>query len=217
MGVVTERLTLFPVRALTPVLVTLITIGVAIFSKSVVMLVLGKTPMGYPAFSGSAAVRFGDVSVVPQSFWVVGVAVFFMLLVHWFFERTLLGKSMRASAADRDAAALMGINVRRTIMWSFCLAALAGGVAGVIITPITFTSYDQGGMLGFKGFSAAMLGGIGSLQGAFVGGLLLGVIEALAGGFISSHFKDAVSFILLLLILFARPRGLFGKAAITKV
>ena len=91
------------------------------------------------------------------------------------------------------------------------------GIAGVIITPLTLTSYDHGTMLGFKGFSAAMLGGLGSLQGALLGGLLLGVIEALAGGLLSSHFKDALSFVLLLLVLFYRPQGLLGKAEINKV
>lgn len=216
-GAVSERLAIHPIAKPTPILVTLVSIGLAICTKSVVMLVLGKTPMGYPAFSGDSPLRVGGVSVEPQSLWVLGLAALFMVLVHLFFEHTLLGKTMRATAADRDAAALVGINVRRSVTWAFVLAALAGGLAGVIITPLTFTSYDQGTMLGFKGFSAAMLGGLGSLQGAFLGGLLLGVVEALAGGLISSHFKDAVSFVLLLLVLFYRPRGMLGKAEIDKV
>src|SRR5690606_13350663 len=100
------------------------------------MLGLGKTPMGYPPFSGDEPVSFAGAQIMPQSFWVIGLALAFMLLTHWFFERTLLGKSLRATAVDRDAAALAGIDVRRTVMVAFMLAAMAGGVAGVIITPL---------------------------------------------------------------------------------
>jgi branched-chain amino acid transport system permease protein len=162
-------------------------------------------------------VPLAGAQIPPQSFWVMGVALLFMLGTHFFFERTLLGKTLRATAIDRDAAALVGINVRRSVTVAFVLAALAGGIAGVIIAPLTFTSYDHGTMLGFKGFSAAMLGGLGSLQGALLGGVLLGVIEALGGGLISSQYKDALSFIVLLLVLFYRPQGLLGKAEINKV
>ncbi len=216
-GALSQRLTIQPLASPSPVLVTMVSIGLAICTKSLVMLVLGKTPMGYPAFSGDVPVMVAGASIQPQSFWVLGVAGVFMLLTDWFFKHTLLGKTMRATAADRDAAALVGISVKRSVTWAFLLAALAGGLAGVIITPLTFTSYDHGTMLGFKGFSAAMLGGLGSLHGAFLGGLLLGVVEALTGTLISSHFKDAVSFILLLLVLFLRPHGMLGKAEINKV
>ncbi|WP_353194289.1 branched-chain amino acid ABC transporter permease [Pusillimonas noertemannii] len=216
-GGLSERLVIRPLRSPAALLVTLLTIGLAIFSKSLVMVGLGKTPMGYPAFSGDSPVSVAGMQIMPQSFWVIGLALAFMALMHWFFEYTLMGKSLRATAVDRDAAALAGIDVRRTIMLAFVLAAMAGGVAGVIITPLTLTSYDHGTMLGFKGFSAAMLGGLGSLQGAMLGGLLLGLFEALGAGVVSSQFKDAVSFILLLLVLFFRPQGLLGKAEINKV
>ncbi len=216
-GGFSERLVVFPLKKLDSMLITLLSIGLAICTKSLVMLVLGKTPMGYPPFSGDTPIMISGASVQPQSFWVLGLALAFMWLTHFFFERTLLGKTMRAAAADRDAASLMGINVKRSVMWAFVLAAVAGGLAGVIITPLTLTSYDQGTMLGFKGFSAAVLGGLGSLRGAFLGGLLLGIFESFAGGMLSSHFKEAVSFILLLLVLFCRPQGILGKAEINKV
>lgn len=216
-GGVSERLILKPLNKPTPMLITLLSIGLAICTKSIVMLTLGKTPMGYPAISGDSSVLLGNVSIQPQSLWVVVVALLFMICTHLFFEKTLMGKAMKASAVDRDAAALAGINVKRTVMWAFVFAALAGGLAGVVITPLTLTSFDQGTLLGFKGFSAAMLGGLGSLHGALLGGLVLGVVEALAGGLISSHFKEAVAFILLLLVLFLRPKGLLGKADINKV
>src|SRR3546814_85538 len=179
---VSERLVIHPLKKPNPMLITLLSIGIAICTKSLVMLVLGKTPMGYPSFSGDQPVMLGGASIAPQSFWVLGLAFAFMLMTQFFFERTLLGKSMRAAAADRDAAALVGIDVKRSVMWAFMLAALAGGLAGVIITPLTLTSYDHGTILGFKGFSAAILGGLGSLHGAFLAGLLLGIAESLTGG-----------------------------------
>lgn len=216
-GVVSQRLTIYPLKQPSPLIITMISIGLALCTKSLVMIFLGKMPMGYPSFSGDQPLSLLGAQVQPQSIWIVAITLLFMVAVHYFFEKTLMGKAMRAVAADRNAASLAGINVRRSGMWTFMIAALAGGVAGVIITPMTLTAYDVGGVLGFKGFSAAMLGGLGSLHGAFIGGILLGVAEALAGGLISSQFKDAVSFILLLLVLFLRPNGLLGKEVITKV
>lgn len=216
-GGFSERLVIKPLKKPTPMLITLLSIGLAMVTKSLVMLTLGKTPMGYPPISGGGNVLVGGISVQPQSLWVVGIALFFMVGTKLFFEKTLLGKAMTTAAVDREAASLMGINVSRTMMWAFVFAAMAGGVAGVAITPLTLTSFDQGTLLGFKGFSAAMLGGLGNLHGALLGGLLLGVVESLVGGLLSSQFKEAVSFILLLLVLFLRPKGLLGKSDITKV
>ena len=216
-GGLSERLIIKPLKNLTPMLITLLSIGLAIVTKSLVMLTLGKTPMGYPSISGDAPILLGSISVQPQSIWVIAIAVVFMVGTQLFFDKTLLGKAMTTAAVDREAASLMGINVSRTVMWAFVFAAMAGGVAGAAITPLTLTSFDQGTLLGFKGFSAAMLGGLGSLHGALLGGLLLGVVESIAGGLISSQFKEAVSFVLLLLILFSRPKGILGKSDITKV
>jgi branched-chain amino acid transport system permease protein len=216
-GIVSERLVVAPLRSPSPMLVTLLTIGLAIATKSLVMLVLGKSPMGYPAFSGETPIRVAGAAIHPQTLWIVAVMAAVMVATHFFFEKTLLGRALRAAAADRDAAALVGINVPRMVMWSFGLAALAGAVAGVCITPLIFTDYNAGTTLGFKGFSAAMLGGIGSLHGAALGGLLLGVLEAMSSGLISSQFKDATAFLVLLLVLFLRPHGLFGRAGATRV
>jgi branched-chain amino acid transport system permease protein len=217
LGIGSERLVIRPLRAASPMLVTLLTIGLAIATKSIVMLVFGKNPSFYPAFSGETPIRFGGASIHPQSLWIIGITAAVMVAMHLFFEKTLLGRALRAVAADRDAARLVGVNVSRMVMWSFGLAALVGAIAGVAITPLIFTDYNAGTMLGFKGFSAAMLGGIGSLYGAVLGGLLLGVAEALSGGLISSEFKDATAFCVLLLILFLRPAGLFRQASASRV
>jgi branched-chain amino acid transport system permease protein len=212
LGVVSERLSVYPLRRPTPMLVTLITIGVAIATKALVMLTLGKSPAGLPGFSGGAPIMVAGAAIHPQAIWIVAIMIAVMVATHLFFERTLMGKAMQAVAADREAAAMVGIGVRRIVTWSFALAALVGAIAGIIITPLTLTSFAAGTVLGFKGFSAAMLGGLGNIYGAVVGGLLLGVLESLSAGLISSQYKDAVAFLLLLIVLFLRPAGLLGRS-----
>jgi branched-chain amino acid transport system permease protein len=216
-GILSERLVIWPLRRPTTLLITLISIGLAICTRSVVMLVLGKRPVGYPGFSQTATLTWGGVTVQTQTLWIVGLTAAFLLVTHLFFERSMLGKALRAAAADRDAAALVGVHVETTVMLSFAIAAFAGALAGAIITPLTLSSYDQGAMFGFKGFSAAMLGGVGSLPGAVVGGLALGLLEAFGSFYISSDFKDAIAFAILLLILFVRPSGLLSRAELVKV
>lgn len=216
-GLLSQRLVVRQLKQPTPLLVTLVTIGIAICTKSLVMLVLGKNPAGLPAFSGDKPITIAGALVQPQTIWIVVIAGAVMLGAHLFFAKTMLGKSMRAAAAEPDAAALVGVNPRLAMLMSFGLAAAVGAVAGVIITPLTLTSFDHGTVLGFKGFSAAMLGGLGSLPGALIGGLLLGLLESLGSGLVSSHFKDAVAFLVLLLILFVRPAGLLGKGQVERV
>jgi branched-chain amino acid transport system permease protein len=147
---------------------------------------------------------------------LAGVLVIVVLL--WaFIERTLIGKAIVATAANRLAARLVGIDTGRMTGLCFALSAAIGAIAGLLITPITLTSYDVGTLLALKGFAAAMLGGIGSAVGAVTGGLLLGLLEALAAGYVSSQYKDAVAFLVILLVLFAMPRGLFGRAPVERV
>jgi branched-chain amino acid transport system permease protein len=216
-GLISERLIIRRLVDPTPLSITLVSIGLAICTKSLVMLWLGKNPAGYPAFSGDVPLLVAGVALPPQSVWIFVLTGVVMVLAHLFFARTVLGRALRASAADREAAALVGISPAGCMMLSFALAALIGAIAGVIITPLTLTSYDHGTMMGFKGFSAAMLGGLGSLPGAVVGGLVLGLLESLAAGTISSAFKDAVAFIVLLAILFLKPAGLMGRHAVERV
>lgn len=216
-GIVSERLVIWPLRRPNTLLITLVSIGLAICTRSLIMLVLGKKPVGYPGFSQVSTLVVGGVAVQTQTLWIIGLTIAFLIAMHLFFERSMLGKALRAAAADRDAAALVGVRVETTVMLSFAIAALAGALAGAIITPLTLSSYDQGAMFGFKGFSAAMLGGVGSLPGAVVGGLALGLLEAFGSFYISSDFKDAIAFTVLLLILFVRPSGLLGRADVVKV
>ncbi|MCP1677610.1 branched-chain amino acid ABC transporter permease [Kerstersia gyiorum] len=217
-GGLTERLLIRPLLNQTPFAITLVTVGIALLSKSLVMLSLGKNPVGYPGLSQTAFVPLWGASVATQTLWILGITLVFMILAQLFFNHTRWGCAMRAAAANPAAAALVGIRHHRVVLGSFIIAAAAvGGLAGTIITPLTLMSYDSGAMLGFKGFSAAMLGGLGSLFGATLGGLLLGLLEALVSGFITSQFKDAAAFLVLLLVLVLRPQGLLGKAEVTKL
>ena len=149
-------------------------------------------------------------TIVPQSLWVLGVTIAIVGALSWFFGRTRLGKAMLATSYNRLAAQLVGIDVRKVLFASFGLAAALGAVAGVLIAPIAFTSYDVGVMLGLKGFAAAILGGLGSFPGAIVGGLVLGLLESLGAGYVSSAYKDVIAFVIILVVLFFRPSGILG-------
>jgi branched-chain amino acid transport system permease protein len=217
LALLSERFVVRLLPAKSPLTVTLVMIAVAICTKSLVMLVLGKNPMSLPGFSGGTPIVLGALRIHPQTFWIVATCALVMVGAHWFFEHTVLGRAMRAVAAQPEAAALCGIEPRMAMALSFGLAAAFGAIAGIVVTPLTLTSFDHGTVLGFKGFSAAMLGGIGSLPGALVGGVLLGLLESLSGGLLSSHFKDAVAFVALLATLFLRPAGLLGRHAVERV
>jgi branched-chain amino acid transport system permease protein len=198
-------------------ILVMITVGASIFIKGLSMILWGKNPMTLPPFSGEAPLVLWGAAVMPQSIWIFGITVSVVLALNYFFKETLTGKAMRAVAASRRSAVLTGIPVDRLILLSFTLSGALGAVAGIILTPITTTSYDVGIMLGLKGFSAAILGGYGSMPGAVVGGLLLGVLESLAAGLISSEYKDALAFLILLTVLFLKPNGILGQGRLRRV
>ncbi|MCC5857091.1 MAG: branched-chain amino acid ABC transporter permease [Ectothiorhodospiraceae bacterium] len=195
----------------------IITVGAALFLRGVAQVVWGRSYHALPPFSGDEPIRFLGVVVMPQSLWVLGITVLIVAALGYFFTRTMLGKAILATSHNRDAAKLMGINTNMVLLVSFALAGLLGAVAGVIVAPITFTYYEVGVMLGLKGFVAAVLGGLGSFVGAIAGGVILGVTEAMMAGYISSDYKDAVAFVLILLILFFMPSGIFGKGGVERV
>lgn len=195
----------------------MITIGASISIKGLSMILWGKNPMTLPPFSGEAPLLLLGAALMPQSIWIFGITVLVVAALHYFFKKTLTGKAMRAVAASRRSALLTGIPVDRMILLSFTLSGALGAVAGIILTPITTTSYDVGVMLGLKGFSAAILGGYGSMPGAVVGGLLLGVFESLGAGLISSEYKDALAFLILLTVLFLKPSGILGQGRLRRV
>lgn len=195
----------------------IITIGASIFIQGIVQIVLGKNQHTLASFSGDTPLSFAGATLLPQTLWVLGIGAIMVILVACFFRFTLLGKAMLAVSMDKMAAQMVGINARMVLLLSFCLAGLLGAVAGIVATPITTTVYDIGLMLGMKGFVAASLGGLGSGVGAIVGGLIVGLLEALISGYVSSAYKDAVPFVLIVVILLVMPHGLFGAKASERV
>ncbi|MGB4336730.1 MAG: branched-chain amino acid ABC transporter permease [Chromatiaceae bacterium] len=217
LGLMLQRFAIAPARGITVVGTIIITIGASIFLRGLALLIWGKDIHALPHFSGESPIRLGEVTLLPQNLWVMGGAAVLVLAVHLFFNRTLLGKAILACSCNRTAAQLVGINVGRMLLVAYGLSATLGAMAGVLVAPITYTSYDAGIMLGLKGFAAAILGGMGNPMGAVAGGLLLGLLESLAAGLISSGYKDAIAFVILLLVLFLRPSGLFGRASAERV
>ena len=216
-GLMLQRFAIAPARGVSVVGTIIITIGASIFLRGVALLLWGKDIFALPHFSGEEPIRIGEATLLPQNLWVMGGAAVLVLAVQWFFHHTILGKAILACSCNRTAARMVGINVGLMMLVAYGLAAFLGAMAGVLVTPITYTSYDAGVMLGLKGFSAAILGGMGNPMGAVAGGILLGLIESFAAGLISSGYKDAIAFVILLLVLFLRPSGLFGRAASERV
>ncbi|MDY7033005.1 MAG: branched-chain amino acid ABC transporter permease [Thermodesulfobacteriota bacterium] len=216
-GMVMERFAIFPIKEPTVITLIIVTIAVSILFRGIAMFVWGKDAHVLPPFSGERGIDFLGASLNPQYIWVFGITVIVVIVLSLFFKYTIVGKAMTACAVNRTAASLMGINVRRMVLLSFVLSAAIGGVAGIIITPITLMAYDNGAILGLKGFGAAVLGGLGNFYGAVFAGFLLGIMESLGAGLIHSGYKDAIALLVLLLVLFIKPSGIFGVSEISEV
>jgi branched-chain amino acid transport system permease protein len=210
-GALVHRLAIAPARNADPVNLIIITIGASIFIDGVAAVVFGKNQHMVPSFSGDAPIRVLDASLLPQSLWVLATAALLVAGVTWYFRGTLAGKAMRAVSINETAASLVGVRPDRFLMVAFCLSAFLGAMAGAVSSPITTTVYDIGLILGLKGFVGATLGGLGSALGAVIGGLLVGLFESFVAGYVSTAYKDAVPFVLIIGILLFMPQGLLGS------
>jgi branched-chain amino acid transport system permease protein len=179
--------------------------------------VFDKNFHSFPPFIGTEPWNVGGAAILPQSVLVLIGAGVIVAALWAFMSRTLWGKATIATASNRLAARLVGIDTARIVGLSFAVSAAIGAVGGVLVTPIALTSYDVGTLLALKGFAAAMLGGIGSPLGAVAGGLVVGLLEAFGAGYVSSSYKDAIAFLVILAVLFAMPQGLFGRGAVERV
>jgi branched-chain amino acid transport system permease protein len=216
-GVVFERGAIRPLRDASPLNLVIVTIGGSIFIRGIAMLAWGKETHSIQPFSGEQPITIGGATLLPQHLWIFGITVLVIIASKLFFNLSITGKAMRACSTNRRAASLVGIGVERMVLISFAISSAMGAMAGIIIAPLTMTSYDVGIMLGLKGFCAAIIGGMSSGFGTVLGGLILGILESLGAGLISSGYKDAIAFIILLLILFIRPQGLFRKPETERV
>jgi len=216
-GLALYRLAIGPARGASAVTLIIITIGASILLRGLASLVFDKSFHSLPPFAGSKPIMIGGAAVLPQSI-IVLVGTGALVLALWLFlSRTLTGKAILATAANRLAARLVGINTGAMVGLSFAVSAAIGAVGGILVAPITLTSYDVGTLLALKGFAAAMLGGMGNPLGAVVGGLLVGLLEGFGAGYLSSSYKDAIAFIVILAVLFVMPQGLFGRTHIERV
>jgi len=197
-----------PARDASPLTLIIITIGAALAIRGVALVIWGTDPYQMAPFTAGSPLQVGGAVIRLQSLWVLGTTLVLQPLLHLFFTRTMLGRSLRACAVNRLAARLMGIRTDRMALLAFGLSGAVGALGGVIIAPIIFATYDMGLMLSLKGFVAAVMGGMVNYPAAVAGGFLLGILESLGAGFISSGYKDAIAFIALFIILLSKPRWL---------
>lgn len=200
-----------------PELITLATVGLAVALKAAVLLATDRGTYPLPHFFGERPLRVAGATVDTQTLWNLAVAVVVAVALSAFFRRTRRGTILRAAADDAEMATAFGVSFGSTARWVFVLAGALGALAGVGLAPLSVMSYDSGTLLGLKGFAAAMLGGLGNLYGALVGGLLLGLAETAVAGYGSAGYGDAVAFVILLLVLFTRPTGLFARRSVSRV
>jgi branched-chain amino acid transport system permease protein len=210
-GILFDRLAIRPLKRPSIMLMILLTLGASTFFKGLALVVWGKDPYTAPSFSKTQSISVLNATFSTQTLWVIGTLIVVYFLLQLFLDKTIVGKAMKACSENPRAAGLMGINVKRYIMISFFLSGAIGAVGGMVVSPISFMVYDEGTMLGLKGFASAVLGGVGSYPGAVVGGIVLGLLESFSTGYISSIFKDILAFLALLIILILKPSGLLRR------
>ncbi|MBN1630597.1 MAG: branched-chain amino acid ABC transporter permease [Thermoleophilia bacterium] len=214
--VIFERIAIRPLLQKGVLAQIIATVGASFVFETAAMLIWGRNAVGLPAFSGEKPLPVGGAAVAPQTLWVVGAAIVIVAGLYVFYRKSLFGKAVRACAVDPTAARLQGISYSKVVVFSFALTGAISAAAGVLITPISFMSFHSGSLLGLKGFAAATLGGLGNPVGAVVGGFVLGIVEALGVGVVSAGYKDAIAFVILLLVLFIRPAGLMGAKVVSR-
>lgn len=212
-----DRFCLQKARRRTHMTLVMITIGVAVVLRGLMLFTTGKDFQFPPAFSVGEMPPIFGINVATQGVWIFATVAVVTLLLWQLFAHTWLGRAMRAAGENPRAAQLMGISPMRVSTISFAMAGAMGALAGALIAPLASAHYTSGLFFGLKGFSAAVLGGVGSPIGAVVGGLSLGVIESLAAGYVSSGWKDAIALSLLIVVLLLKPTGLLGARNVKRV
>jgi branched-chain amino acid transport system permease protein len=220
-GITIERFAYRPLRNAPRIAPLISALGVSFILQNLIQLMVSARPLSYgsgtliPVDSG---LDLGNLRVHTARLLVFGITILLMLALTYFIRSTRLGRAMRAVAMDIDAAAMMGVNVDRVVVVTFLIGSALAGVAGVLVGIVFFSiQHTMGFLAGLKGFTASVIGGIGSIPGAVIGGLLLGMAEAFASVYISVTFKDAIAFVILVIVLLIKPGGLFGRPVAQKV
>jgi branched-chain amino acid transport system permease protein len=193
--------------------IILATLAVQLLIEQIVILTLGDQPRTYPEFTSGGPLKIGSIAIGYQLFWILGCGALMVGALQLFFNRTRVGRALRACSQNREAAALLGIPVGAMLMLSFALSAALGAAAGILITPTQYTAYSVGGPFGVNGFIAAIIGGFGSAPAALAGGILLGVVQSGAIVVFGAGYKNVVALTILLIVLLFFPKGLFGGLA----
>jgi len=210
-GIVFERIAYYPLRNRSFLPVVISTIGVSIFLRNGAQIAFGAEPELLARPTPSTVLNLGGVFVDPQYVVIVIVTAALLVFQYYFFEKTSLGKKMQATAQDKDMARLLGIRVATMIAFTFIYSSILGAIAGILVGPVFYVTKEMGAMLGLKAFCSTIVGGFGSVPGAILGGLFLGIVEVFASFYISSAYRDAFAFIILILVLLFRPQGFFGE------
>ena len=218
LGITVERIAYKPLRNAPSLAVLITAIGVSYFLQNVALLIFKATPIPFGSVIKVSSFKIGGIHISGITIVTFVVTVIAMVILTWFINKTRAGSAMRAVSEDKGAAALMGINVNKTISMTFAIGSALAAIAGVLLCSAYPTlTPTTGSMPGIKAFTAAVFGGIGSIPGALLGGLLLGVIEIFAGAYISTQLSTAVVFGVLIVVLLVKPAGLLGKTVREKV
>jgi branched-chain amino acid transport system permease protein len=217
LGVVFMLIAYYPLRGKPFQLVILSTTAIGIVVENLVLILFGPLPQSLPSPFDSSPLHLGSVVISKQVLFIFAATAVLLSAQWWFMARTRFGRMIRATSMDMDMARLVGVRVRGTIAVAFMLGTMLAGSAGLLVAPLFLADPTMGGALGLKAFVVCVIGGFGSLYGAVIAGLLLGVVETLAAGYLSSDYRDAISFLLMVGFLFVRPQGLFGERQTERV
>jgi len=210
-GVIIERLTIKPIRNAPILMTALVTIGLSIFLKNTALVIWGGVPKKIPNPFPSASLKLGYIYVTQPRIFALLLTIGIIILLHYLIKKTKLGKAMRATFENKDAAALMGIRVDHIYLYTFAIGSVVAAMAGILLGTIYLVYPTMGELAVLKAFIIVIMGGMGNFVGAFFSGIILGISESLGAGFISTGYKDAVGFVIVILVLLFRPQGLFGE------
>jgi len=217
LGIIFNQTVFYPLRDKHWMIPLIGTIGASIFLPNFAMNIWGPEPLPTPKPFGEALFSIGVLRISPQFVLILAITLLMILLMQLFFARTRFGKMMQATAQDKVMARLSGIRIKRTMGATFIFSSVLAGIGGALVAPVFFVSQGMGLFLVVKAFCATIVGGFGSIPGAIVGGFFIGVVEQICAGYISDKYKDIYAFLLMILVLFIRPQGIFGEKISEKV